>query len=780
MANSSAIWNDDTSPETNEIIRPFWTIKNLDNDKKVLEWMNSTYGAEVKRVQPYREQALKHIALFKGKFYPSGGGSKIGYAEASSAGLGVMPTRVSKLIVNYLYDAIVQRVSQITKNKPAVDVSPANDDYSDRVSAKMVKYLIAYLFYKNEFDPLSAEVALSTYMMGETYGAVLWNPDKGDLTQEWKDEEALAANESRPPRVLLRDEKGNVVTGENGEPLYIEKPVKVGDIEYKVFTPLDTIVQNKGRFSDADYLFYEEYKDVDEVRADYPNHAEEIVSEGADDGLTKLRSAVGARGGAMPGKVLLRHFWHRPNKYLASGRYVLSTSKVVLENRALPPGLKSLPIVRLTDIDVPAEQEGMSFFVHGKSINATINDFTSMIRENAILLSRPKWVYPTGSLVKKDALSNQITSIEFKGPVEPKIVAPPPMNQELAALRTDLKGDLQLLMGGSTLRQGQIPANVRSAMAMQYLDEQDEQRANSSSAKYAAWIKGMVELTIEVASAYYEKGDRRLIPIIGRNNRYINKEFDPRHLQKALDVRVNNSSGMPTSKAARTEMLVELKKVFPTLVRDEQVADMLQWTDTDRFYDAATVAVESAEAENEAMLNEEAVSEPEPYEHHVTHWTIHMRDIQNRSFKISTPEHVQAAMIAHTMATEMLMIETARKNPAFAIELVKLPQFPAFYDISFEDRVLLDRARSGNPLTLVEIDMLYQTGSLPQGLNAAPPPAGGTPNPNNPMYNQLTEGMVPPAGSEQAAPQAPSAETPGHSAEQAAPDNAQAESEGNE
>lgn len=766
MGNSSStIWNNKTDEALHEVVRPFWTIQNLDSAEKVLEWMNAAYDSELKRIQPYREMALKHLGLYQGKFYSPQNG-RGGYAEANTAGLGIMPSRVSKLVVNYLADAVTQRVSQITKTKPAVTLNPANDEYSDRVSAKMVKYLIDYVFYKNQFDQMAAEIALTTYICGECYGGVFWNPDIGDPTPDWKDEVRAAAKEGRPPRIALRDSEGTPVMGEDGKPLYIEKPVKVGDIEYRVLTPLNTIVQNRGRFENADFFFYEEYSDVDEVRQDYPDSAVLITTDNGDDASSRVRHVAGTDEGPAPGKVLLRHFWHRPNKYLASGRYVLSTQKAVLENKPLQTGLKSLPIVRLTDIDVPGEQRGLSFFIHGKSINATINDFTSMIRENSVLLSRPKWLLPQGSVVKKDALSNQITMIEYRGATPPKIEAPPPMSQELTALRNDLKQDFQLLMGASQLRQGQIPANVRSAMAMQYLDEQDEQRANSSAAKYAAFIRGMVELSIEVASAYYEKGDRRLIPIVGRNNRFVNKEFDPRHLQKAYDVRVGNSSGMPTSKAARTEMLVELKKAFPTLVRDEQVADMLQWNDTDRFYDAATVAVEAAEAENEAMLNEEEVVEPAPFEHHVTHWTIHMRDIQNRSFKVATPPNVQEAMIRHTMATELLMMEAARKNPAFAIELVKLPQFPAFFDIAIEDRVLLDRARTGNPLTLVEVDMLYRSGTLPQpGMGSAPPP-GGVPNTNDPMYKPLTAGVVPPAGNEQVPEQSTSVETPGQSAQQ--------------
>ena len=79
----------------------------------------------------------------------------------------------------------------------------------------------------------------------------------------------------------------------------------------------------------------------------------------------------------------------------------------------------------------------------------------------------------------------------------------------------------------------------------------------------------------------------------------------------------------------------------------------------------------------------------------------------------------------------MLMLRSARKHPQYALQLIQLEQFPAFYELSHVDRVLLDRARSGNPLSLLEIEMLEQYGTIPEN-NAAgiTPPAGGIPTGN--------------------------------------------------
>lgn len=733
-----------TEVSVDESIRPLWTIKDLDDAEKMLEWQNRTYDIECSRIQRYREQALRHLALFIGKFYTDQTvGGRGTFAEASQAGLGVAPQKVSKLVVNHLYDLVTQRVSRITRNKPTVSIRPANSEYSDKVSARIVQFWTDYLLYINDFDRLVAECAQAAYIMGEAYILSLWNANKGEVHQDWKDAEATAATTDTPPRIPLMNSKNEPVIGEDGQPLYIQKPVYTGEIELRGATPLNVTMQSNIEFHRAEYFFYDEQFDIDELRELYPDQAELIKADARDDGLDKWRETAGLPNTKSTTKCVVRHFYQKPNQFLAGGRYVLSTRTAVLENKPFPARQRVLPISRLSDIDIPTHSRGMSFFVHGKHINATINDLTSMMRRNSLMMAHPKWVYPRGSLVKKDALGNDITSIEYAGPTPPRIETPPPMSQELNVIRNDLKQDLQTILGVFDISRGQVPSNIRSAMALQLMDEQEEQRANSSVSKHAALIRDVIQKAINVASAYYEKDDKRLIPIVGKDNRWILKEFNPEILSKNYDVRVQNGSSLPTTKAARTEMLVELKKAFPNMFRDEQVAEWLQFQDTDKFFDAATIAVKAAEAENEAMLNEEDIEDPMPYENHVAHWTVHMREIQNRGFKTDTPPHVQAAFIAHVMATEMFMLQTARKNPAYSLELIQLPQFPAFFELNDMDRMLLDRARSGNPLTLVEISQLNK-GIAPQGAGITPPD-GGIPNPSAGQTMVATQGIVPPA-----------------------------------
>jgi hypothetical protein len=721
----SSIFDDNAFNETaGQVIRPIWTLgDSIDDDTKMLEWQNNCYNVELRRHAKQRDLAVKHVLLYKGKHYASSGGNnRTGYAEGNSTGLGYSAPRVSKLVVNYLYSVTQQRVSRETKNKPTVTIMPANSEWSDKLAAKLTKYWIDYEMYVNQMDARFSEAVLTKCIMGEAYGHPFWNPNKGQVMPAWKQAVEEAKRTGQKPRMAATNSKGEPVLGSDGKPLFIQRPVRTGDIDFLVLSPLNCLIQSCGSFEKADFFIREEWVDIDELRAKYPDQAEKL----AEDPATDSDSGYVTRPQA-PNMVCVRHFWHRSTDFLGEGRYVVSTRTAILENGPLPDGMSTLPLVRITDIDIPGEQAGMSFFVQGKALNMTLNDFSSIIRRNGILAAHPKWLIPQGSVVKKEAIGNDISSIEYKGTVAPTMVGPPPLSQELTALRNQFKAELMEVCGISDFMLGRVPPNVRSALSMQMLDESDEARANTAITKVQTFIRETVEKFLEIAGAFYEKGDPRLIPVVGKDQRYMLEQFDPKVLQTAFDVRVTNSSGLPSSRAARTETLIELKKAFPTLVKDEQMVDLLEFADSDRFYDQAAVAARAAEAENEAMLGGEKIADPVMFENLLVHHSIHMRDLQSRGLKTTTPPEIQKELIKHTQATEYLCLEMAKKNPTFAIELAKVPTFPAFFELSDIDRLLLDRARMGNPMSLMEVQFVQQTGQPPptgSGMTSAPPPGG--------------------------------------------------------
>ncbi len=715
---SQSVWDSSDVEMQGESVRPIWTLEDLDNKDQMHKWCESAYALELRRARTYRSTAIRNLQIYKGKFTAEPA-SKPEYQNASAQGY--RPPRAAKLTVNHLQDLVVQKVSRAIKNKPSVIISPANSEYSDRVAAKIVKAWVDYELYRMDFDAVVTDVLTAALIMGEAYIAVLWDPNAGELHPEWKTAVSEAGKGNKPRIPMTDPETDKPVLGEDGKQLHIESPVYVGDVSLQCRTVLNTLVELNSSFSKARYVIFEDLRDIDELKVLYPKAAASLDD---DAHLSEWAGAIDLPPGSLGNKVLVRTMYWAGSEFLASGRFVQWTSKTILENRTLPEKYTALPITRFTDIDIPNEQRGMSFFTHGRALNATINDFTTIIRRNAVMMSNPKWVVPRGSKIKRESISNDISIIEFDGPEPPKVIAAPPLSQEIIQLRNELRTDMQTILGSSDTSRGNPPPNVRSALALQSLDEQEEQRANSGVAKHSSLIRDTIKMSIAMAAAYYQPDDKRLIPIIGKDNAFMLKEFDFASLSKAFDIRVSSNTGLPSGKALRTQTLIELKTAFPNALKDEMVLDMLQIGDSDKFFDKTTVAVKAAQAENESLLEGADVEDPTAYEGLTIHWNSHVLEMQSRGFKTALPQSSREKFEVHLQATEYLMLMAARKNPAFAIELIKLPNFPLFFEISEQDAVLLDRARTGQPLSLTEISVLYKTGQLPVAPGQAPPPGG--------------------------------------------------------
>lgn len=748
MSVSQIFDSPDIDPSRANSIRPLWTLgADINKPKKVLAWLTNTYLVEKQRQERYREEVAKHYQLYDGKHYATSP-SRAGYAESSSQGLGYRSPKVSKLVLNYLAQGTQLRANLTLRNRPSVNINPVNSEYTDRVAAKLTNYWTQYQLYQTDFEKAVRELVFAAYAGGEAYLHPFWDPERGQPMPAWTEAEKLAG-EDQEPVMPVTDENGDPVLGEDGEPLVIQKPVRTGDIAIRVLTPLNTLVQSGVPFDRAAYFIEETWQDIDEVKAKYPDVEHEIVPEKDVDALEFTAGPQQQD----PNQILVLNFWHKSTDFLGRGRFISATRTTILENKPLPKGMTSLPLIRLADVETPSSHRGHSLIAQAKGANGMTNDLASMIRRNAVMTAHPKWLIPAGSKVKREAIGNDITQVDYAGPTAPQLIAPPPVSQEVSNLRREFRDEIYTIFRVSENQQGKTMPNVRSALAQQQIDEADEQRANTDISKYHAAIRKTVECMLEIAACYYEKGDPRLIPIVGKDKRYLLRSFDPTNLQRGFDVRVTNSTGMPQSKSAKVEALVALRKEFgPMVVRDEAVIDMIEFGESERYFDQAAVASRSAEAENEAFMSGEGVADPVAFEDLVVHWTIHLKQMQNRGFKTDTPLEVQAAMVKHVIATEFLMLEAARRNPQYAVQLTALPQFPIFYTPDTVDMLVLDRARTGVPLSLMELKFVQETGQLPPTPVAAPPQ--GKPGSSvTPSASTEEASSIVPADSEDAGPE---------------------------
>lgn len=666
--------------------RPIWAHNLDDTDpasvNKVHKWLLAEMDFLKQENRERFAEIQKLCARYKGIQYQS--------QDARNKERDLVRAEVQKIVANHTHDLVQSSISRLVKYRPGVAILPTNDELEDKIGAEMTDAWLKHIWYQHHYESeINPELKKLAKIMGESFLFIPWNPELGDLDAEYK--EKYAAKVQAGEKVPLLDEKGQPVKDERGKEIMVERPVYNGDVDYRVVKTTDVLAERvpSGRWQDVDYLFWREVMPVEKARLKWPKAADKIKSnrDAVIYDFEKLEVRKTHRN-----EVVIWHFEHRRTAELDAGRSIAFTSDGVLDSTPMPYNHRELPCERYVDLLLPGELHGVSRLSLVGGLTGAYNQVTNMFVRNIMLAAHPKWMLPAGS-AKLDALGNDISIVQYKGPVEPRLVTYPVISADVFQFRDALKEEFRGIYGQGQVQQGNPPAGIKAGVALQFLAEQESERANEDVMFASEFDRRVAVKTIAVAGDFYDKSEKRQIRLLGKGGKWKTIFFDTANLSKTYDVRVQNSSALPQSKAARTQTLMDLKKDFPELVSNEQFMDLLDLAQDQKFMDIATVSIRAAEAENEMLLDDEkagSVPEPEEYEDHVAHWKVHAKQVREWSFKNMTKPELQQPLKDHLLATEMLMVEkikaemvlmqqTGMQQSAFLMQIATLPGFPLIF-----------------------------------------------------------------------------------------------------
>jgi hypothetical protein len=639
-------------------VPPVWTV-DLKNEKKLLEWLNKDFDNKVKKAEPrirvYREQ----LALYKGVHYRSQETRNQDFRRDS----GDRSIRNPKVVVNHVYDMVENKTAKMSRFRPNVAVLPQNhDEYDDKVQSKTYKMLLDSRWQEVDIDSYLRETQRSTYVFGESFLKVYWDKEQGDVDPDFLD---------------LADSEGSAkIKTDTGEEVEISYPTTIGDVSYKVLAP-DRFFPELGKLewqevdhgTEIDYINKEVAKAINPEKQEFireqPHYLYDI------DAVKEVRNSS---------DIIVKTFWHRPSKFLPKGLKVTFVAEAILKMEDYPYDHGRLPFRRLTDIDVPTELYARSFISQVRQLQRHYNNLASGVARNHGLASAPKWVMPAGAC-KISALNNEVTVVEYKGGVPPRLENMNPTHPEVFNYMEKLEVNIQKLAGVHGISRGTPPPGIRAGVALQFLMEQEQERENNGVAKRNALIKEVARDTIDLMKQYYKPEDGRMIRILGKDNSYMVKSFEKSNKNLKYDVRIQNASSLPESKAARIQSIIDLNMGFPGLFNNKQVIEMLDLGTDEAFKDKATTAIKAAESENESMLSGDPVEEPKPWEDLLAHYDVHLQKLQERTFKEEVPSEYQEELVKHLAITEMHMWNKATKNAAFRMKLMQNEYFPLFFTL---------------------------------------------------------------------------------------------------
>lgn len=648
-------------------LKPIWTLQfdNTDeSNRDLLAWLKIMMENKKISAQPRIRNWRDNVALYKGIHYRTQEVRNQDFRRD----MGDRTIRNPKVVVNHVYNMVETKVAKMSRFRPSVAVLPINDEWDDKCNTKTVKMLVDNRWYEVDIDKFLREGQRACYIYGTAFVKSVWDQTIGPLhpyVKELKD---------KGIPITALTQKGETILDRENKPVVIERDIRVGDVRYEIITPDFLYPEEKYRWEDVTEVTEVYFRAIEELKSDYPHLQDKIkVCKDFKFDLDTMEDR------SVFTEVRVHETWVKPHKYLPRGAWVKWTDDVVLEVTEFPYEHGELPYLPWTDIDVPNECMGRSFIGNIRQLQRHFNNLASGIARNHGLASAPKWVMPAGACRVQD-LSNDATIVEYKGPVPPRLESMNPTGIEIFTYMKELR---QMIMEGSEvagISMGQPPAGIRAGVALQFLDEQEQERQNNGVSKRNAIIRNLFKMTAALMRQFYSDDDGRMIRIIGKDNGYLLKPFKKADLTEAYDVRMQNSSSLPDSKASKIQTIIDLKMSFPTMLKDEQVIEMLDLGSSEEFIDRATVAIKSAESENESMITGQQISEPKPWEDLLLHYEIHLKALQERAFKEEVPSEYQAKLIEHIKATEYLMVEKAKRNGLFMQKLmITFDQFPIFF-----------------------------------------------------------------------------------------------------
>jgi hypothetical protein len=646
---------------------------NIEDEKSLLTWFNEATTDLVKDAEERTTRQMTNLAAYRN--ITVRGNQRRNENSDSSANISPSGFR-SRVNVNYIFDMVKQHVAKLTKFRPAVSVQPYNDDdYNDIITTKIAEDILDSIWYRQNIDSQIRHIHRIKKIFGECHIFPIFNPLLGEPHPDYVN---VCRQNSRVP---LLDESNNQILGADNKPLYIDIQVKVGEIEHIITLPWNVFYEKVETYEDKNYILYREVFNVDTLKARYPAKASKIKAGGTDSVYPMSSVCDMVEFGNNDTEMWT--FFHRGTNELSKGFYAKFTKDVVLEcsrNKYTLFGQPDIPNIRICDEKIPGLLTGATSLDNARNVSDSVNKLNNMILRNQFLAAHPKWMVQRGS-VKIESLGNDISIVQYTGANQPILAQANPTPREIFEFRNLLKEEMFQFEGLYPVSRGEPPAGIKAFVALQFLDEQESERANESVADHNAMIRDIAIWDLALAGSFYDDSDGRLVKLLGSTKaKQVPKNWSFKNLTRQYDVKVQNSSALPQQRAARTQFIFDMAERFPNMISNEQIIDMLDLGQSKKFSSTITTAVRSAEQENEELCRTSASTPPEVFEDHIIHYGIHYRLLNEHSTKAETPIKVLEGIKDHVRAHEMFMLDIAQKTPQYLEQiLIKFPAFPLFF-----------------------------------------------------------------------------------------------------
>lgn len=674
-------------------LSPFWLALSDSDESKLLDWLESTLSVLEDAQEERASQQLNNV-----RFYHALEALSTNPSIRAVDKDGFRITRDAQFVMNHARDFVRQSVARLMRYSPNISVLPLNNEYGDRLGARLSKRIIDNIFFLNDIRDLSEEALTEGKICGETFIFVEYDPYAGDRDTTYSKvmdmKTQLSANSKTEAKIEIDETGKEVFVTSSGESVPLDVVKRTGEVVFEHPLPWMVFHEPQVRWKDVNYIFKGKFKHIEEVRAENPGIE---VSPSATISPNKNREGSYGPGFKYGEWVIEYEFFHRGNHFLDNGYYVRFIKGTVLRQGPNPYSHRGLPVVRWTDIDDPINAHGRSFLEDLRPPLVLFNRLLNFMYRSVAIASAPKLLLPTGSC-NPYAMSAGPFIVEYQPPHKPEIVTFNAISNDVFGLSDKIMNQATMLSGTFGPSRGEVMPNARAASILNFYEEQESEKESGNIAKYSKFIEKLARYSLGVAGDFYRAEDGRTIRVVGKTNAYkVKKLEDVSKLSGPYDVKVERTTALAESRQGRIDQISTLSQMplsdnaqnKPGLFTREQILKLIEVADTSTFFEMATAAVEKADSENEDMFEGTQVAEPSEWEAHLIHWNSHFQFMQSREFTDTQglPEEVRNMFIEHFGIHEMWMYKRAQKSLPFASLLMENVYFPAVFDIGDQPKI---------------------------------------------------------------------------------------------
>lgn len=533
--------------------------------KEVAVW-NSRFEAAKSARQPFEEQWYYNMAFYFGRQYAIWERGTVTRLIEPPA-----PRNRVRLISNKIKPIIRRELAKVNKEEPQFFCVPNTTEMEDVRAAYAAENIAEYCLYTSKFNVARRSAAFWALLCGSSFIKTTCPGDNADILYE---------------------------------------PVTAFHL-FVPFVQLETLQSQP-------YLFHNRAVDIQTV---FETYGVELEPDAAVDGGTleqRFFNALGIRTNnkeADKTQVYLKEVWVKPCKqYPKGGMLVIANNKIIYQYEPEPVEIDPLDPPTFSNTDWPFEHEeypfdkidhvptgrfyGDSIIVDLIPLQKEYNRTRSQMVEIKNRTAKPPLVYQKGSLDPTKVTSEPGLMLPVNAGFQfPQYMVQPQLPQYVMEEPGMITRDMDDISNQFEVAKGRTPPGIEAASAIAYLQEQNDDVLNHTIFSIEQAVEGAGRKTLKLVQQFWD--DKKLIKVVSKNNALEVQLFKAADMKDNTDIRVEQGSMAPRSRAAKQAFITELMKLG--VISNEQGLRYMQMNETNRLYEETQVDSRHAQRENLIM-----------------------------------------------------------------------------------------------------------------------------------------------------------------------------------